>query len=137
MTITPERGSAFLVNSGPGEDQKHLYIVLTQKCEFCLHLAVPIQTVYPGEYYDQTCLLRPGDHPFITHLSCIAYHRSVIMRHCAIITEFKDFSYLIKEPVSGELLEKICNGVSESKRTSKRIRTYFSMNSAGYINQTK
>jgi hypothetical protein len=128
MTITPGRGLTFLVPSGPGEDQKHLHILLTDICPAGYLLAVPIQTVYAGEYYDSTCLLREGDHPFITHLSWVAYHKSVLLSSSRLIEQFTNFSYIIKDAATAELLGRVGSGLMVSKRATKKIRTYFSTN---------
>src|SRR5580698_1532336 len=104
MTPPPRRGMTFLVPSGPGEDQKHLYVVLTDACSNGNHLAVPIQSVYPGEYHDSTCLLKEGDHPFVTHLSWVAYHRAEFLSHDLLIRQFEDFAYILKAPISEDVL---------------------------------
>jgi uncharacterized phage-associated protein len=125
MTIIPERGMAILVPSGPGEDQKHLHVILSPVCVSGCHLVVPIQTVYPGEYYDQTCLLHEGDHPFITHLSWVAYRHSHALLHSGMIKEFANFTYIVKDPVGKDLLDRICGGLFISPRASKKIQKYF------------
>lgn len=128
MTYLPCRGRTFLVASGPGPDQKHLFVLLTEKCPSDCHLAVCIQSVCPGEYYDETCLLREGDHSFISHLSWVAYHRAVILSHPHIIEAVSSFSYLIKEDATDDVLIRIGSGLLLSKRATRKIKTYYAAN---------
>lgn len=130
MTITPCRGMTFLVPSGPGEDQRHLHILLTDKCVAGRHLAIPVRTVYPGEYYDPTCLLREGDHQFITHITWVSYHQAFFPSSLSLLQQFENFTYIIKASASEELLNRVSAGIFSSKRASKKIRAYFLVNAA-------
>jgi len=130
MTTLPGRGYTFLMPSGPGEDQKHLYILLTDKCPNNLHLAVSIQSVYPGEYYDPACVFAGGEHPFVTHLSWVAYHRAALLSHSKIAAMVENFEYRLKSPASEQMLRRIEAGLFVSKRASKKIRLYYQENKA-------
>ena len=77
-------------------------------------LLVAFTTLEP--YKDDTCLIEAGEHPRISHQSCIAY-------------DFFDYplfelSCLLKfqkcEPVSSELLKRILEGADTTKRINTR-----------------
>lgn len=128
MIPAPCKGRCFLVPSGPKEDGKHLYVIITNKCEHDCYLLVSISSVEPGEYYDPACLLRGGEHPFISHLSFVAYSKAMIMPHDDIVRDINAFTFLIKTDASEEFLAKICEGTAVSKRFSPKVRRYFQAN---------
>ena len=125
MSYIPSKGKCFLIPSGPQEDGKHLFVIITNKCPADCHLLLSISSVEPGEYYDPACLLRPGDHPFVKHLSFVMYSKAVIISHDDITKQVHDFAFLIKDDASDELVEKIRAGIPVSKRSTKKIKAYF------------
>lgn len=125
MTYFPVKPKCLLVPSGPQVDGKHLYVILTNKCPKNCHLAVSIQTVYPGEYSDPACYLQGGEHRFITHRSFVAYSRLRIWEHDAIIARVTDFTYIQHDDASPDLLQKIYDGIALSKRAAPRYKAYF------------
>lgn len=95
----PVKRATFLYPSGPDGDpnRKHLCILLTDPVGPAKQvLTVSVMTLRENKKYDQTCILKPGDHEFIRHDSLVAYAT------CRI-----DFaSRLIQGVVSGEFVEK-------------------------------
>jgi hypothetical protein len=126
MSYVPAKGKCFLIPSGPREDGKHLFVIITNKCPADCHLLLSISSVEPGEYYDPACLLHPGDHPFVKHLSSVMYSKAVVLSHDDIIKQVRDFAFLIKEDASDAFVEKIRAGIAVSKRSTKKIKAYFS-----------
>ena len=126
MSYVPTKGKCFLIPSGPHEDGKHLFVIISNKCPADCHLLMSITSVEPGEYYDPACLLRAGDHPFIKHLSFVMYSKAVIIPHDDIVKQVRDFGFLIKEDATNEFVEKIRAGIAASKRVAKKIKAYFS-----------
>ncbi len=60
-------GYTLLIPSGPSPNF-HLFIVLTNPIAFkgFEHvLLVNVSTIHPGIFYDKSCTLHTGDHPFI------------------------------------------------------------------------
>lgn len=125
MSYIPTKGKSFLIPSGPQEDGKHLFVIVTNRCPADCYLLLSISSVEAGEYHDSACRLRPGDHSFIQHLSYVMYSKAVILPHDEIVKRVGDFTFLIKDDGNDEFVEKIRNGIEVSKRTSKKIRTYF------------
>jgi hypothetical protein len=71
-------GDTFLADLGL---DKHLHIVLSHPFqENCLIVVAMIST-YDEDYKNTACILRPSDgHPFIKHLSYVAYNTARIIR---------------------------------------------------------
>ena len=133
MTYEPIKGHSFLIPSGPAEDGKHLYVLLTDRCAQGTHLAISITSLDTSKYYDPTCILKQGEHPFIKHSIWVAYHKSEIFTSESIVAEVARFTYMMKEPASSELVEKMAAGISKSKRATPKIRAYYATNQS---NQT-
>jgi hypothetical protein len=65
---------------------------------------------------EKVCLLDVGDHPFIKHRTCIAYDFARMAPLNVLIT-LRDQGHLsMGEPVSADLLERIRQGISLSRR---------------------
>jgi hypothetical protein len=65
---------------------------------------------------EKVCLLDVGDHPFITHRTCIAYDFAKVAPLKALVA-LRDQGHLsMNQPVSTELLERIRQGNSLSRR---------------------
>ena len=128
MTYQPIKSSCLLVPSGPATDGKHLHVIVTNRCSNNCHLVTSIQTVYPGEYSDPACVLQAGAHPFVTHLSWVAYHRCGIWDHNKIIDQVDNFAYLIKPLASSVMVESIIEGFAVSRRATPIIKRYLAAN---------
>ena len=117
-------GTTLLIPSGP-EEKSHLYFVLTDKCVEENHLLVSISTVPQRGFYDPTCVLEPGDHPFVLHQSFVFY-RSPQVYSASKIARFVKLKYFqVKEDASPELIQKICAGIPASNFTPKFHQRYF------------
>jgi hypothetical protein len=65
---------------------------------------------------EKVCLLNVGDHPFIKHKTCIAYEFAKVAPLKTLI-DLRDQGLLVmSQPISVELLERIRQGVSLSRR---------------------
>jgi hypothetical protein len=59
--------------SAPGVDEnRHLWIVLSDAATYPAEVITVFLTTRKAKR-DQTCILAPGDHPFIIHESIVAY----------------------------------------------------------------
>jgi hypothetical protein len=54
------------------------------------------------------------------------YSKAVVLSHDDIIKQVRDFAFLIKEDASDAFVEKIRAGIAVSKRSTKKIKAYFS-----------
>ena len=87
MTVfQPVRRATLLIPTGPVHDldRKHLFIILTDSIADPLNggkdsvLLTSLSTLDTALPYDPTCILHPGDHPFVTRDSYVKYYSSRI-----------------------------------------------------------
>lgn len=121
-------GSTFLVPSGP--QGYHLFVLILGPINLPnygnrLQVAmVSATSVREGVPYDPSCLLHPGEHPFIQHPSYIAY------RHLRI-DPFEHINSMVgsvwkpHEPFSPALLQRVLKGVCESRMTPREFKLIF------------
>jgi hypothetical protein len=122
MGYLPCKKNTLLIPSG---DKNHLFVILTDKCQEGSHLLVNFSTIRPESFHDSTCVVLPGEHPFIKQPSYIEYRRAEIVNARHII-KCTDSSYFVPNTTTEEaLFNRICDGVSASEHTPKRIKTYF------------
>ncbi len=65
---------------------------------------------------EKVCLLDVGDHPFIKHRTCIAYDFAKVAPLKALLALRDQGLLSMGQPVSEELLERIRQGISLSRR---------------------
>lgn len=124
----PNRKATLLVPSGPlhDPDRKHLFIVISGPVnDEQLVLLVSISSVKPNLWNDQSCLLFPGDHPFIKRDSFVDYSSSRIEPAEKLAKAVDQGIFVPREPVSQDLFDRICAGVLASRRTPKDIKRFF------------
>lgn len=127
MAFRPGKKQTLLIPSGPpnNPDQLHLHVILTDQCEDALHLVVSVATVKAGQFHDKTCILKPGEHPFIKNETYVEYRRVAQHRSNHISKCVDGWLYKPHEQVSDELFARICAGVEISEFTSNGMKKYF------------
>jgi hypothetical protein len=64
---------------------------------------------------ENVCVILPGEHPFITHQTCV-YYRDIKEASLITLLRLRDAGRLrLTDPVSAELLRRIREGISLSK----------------------
>ena len=124
----PNRKASILVPSGPAHDpdRKHLFIVLSDPVtDEKVVLLVSISSVKPDRWNDDSCLLYPGDHPFIKKNSFVDYSSARIEPGDKLLRGVKAGKLIPQDPVSDDVFERICAGVMASKRTPRNIKQFF------------
>jgi hypothetical protein len=58
-------------------------------------------------YHDQACVVEPGEHPFVTHSTCVNYPGATIVADSTLETLKGDGRLRIKAPLSQVLLGRI------------------------------
>lgn len=102
-------GDTFLV----AHPYKHLHVVCSDPAaDTSKVLLLSITTFRPKE--DESCILVKGDHPFITHKSCIRYKDARVASVAQIRTLLNGGQMTRREPVSAELLARIREGAEKS-----------------------
>jgi hypothetical protein len=65
---------------------------------------------------ENVCLLDVGDHPFIKHKTCIAYEFAKVAPLKTLVELRTQGLLVMSQPISVELLDRIRQGVSLSRR---------------------
>ena len=124
----PHKLDTFLIPSiSPSSSGKlHLHVAITDPIDSGNRipqiLLVSISSISPGKSgHDQTCILKPADHPFITCDSYVVYRK-------AIIVELRDMERGIengiikpKERADAEVVDRIIKGIEKSPATKSHI----------------
>jgi hypothetical protein len=109
-----QKGDTFLIPSPQEDECAHLHVVISDpEKEPDGVVLVPITTW--ESYKDESCLLQPGDHPFIKHASCVQYRDARIVPAARLARAIAGGQIRSREPVSSELLARILAGAGESR----------------------
>ena len=93
----------------------HLWVIVSDPAVDAERVLFVSMTTYDVTK-EKVCLLDVGDHPFVKHRTCIAYDFAKVAPVHALIT-LRDQGHLsMGQPVSDELLERIRQGISLSRR---------------------
>jgi hypothetical protein len=104
-------GEAFVLKDRGVDD--HLWVVLSDPAKDPEHvLIVSLTTLAPHK--EQLCLVQGGDHPWVRHLSCVAYDFAKIVRDADLNQLKHTGRFDMQPPVSAALLERIRAGVANS-----------------------
>ena len=113
------------------KNDRHLFIVVldtynTGSTVICPCVMVTSWKDNP-KFDDPACILDVGDHEFIKHKSYIAYREVVLfekdyIEHCLECGEAKT-----KEPVTGEMMERILKSAVNSRKIRKSNLKYFQL----------
>ena len=134
------RRATLLIPSGPAHDldRKHLFIILTDPIADPFnsgkdsHLLTSLSTLDESLPHDPTCILRAGDHPFVTRDSYVSYRDSRIVETTKIIKGVETGVFVAKDLMEISIVESICIGLG-SQQTPEKIKRFYRM----YIAQQK
>lgn len=85
-------------------------------------IAVNISSVRDEIEYDETCILRAGDHPFIKHDSYVRYKDAVVMKVDRILNAIESNEITVLNDISDEVFERVFSGFEQSKFTNTKIK---------------
>lgn len=129
MSFKPQCRSTLLIPSG---DTDHLFVLLTDPVEVRTGkgrevLLVNLSSVKSAKNVDSSCILHPGDHPFITHKSFIRYGRGFprIEKERNIIQKVQMRVWHPREDFTPEVFSRICSGLESSPKTRPKIRRFY------------
>jgi hypothetical protein len=114
-------GDTFLTGDEQ-DDTLHLWIILTPPSE---GEVVTVSVTTKRRRSETLVQLHPGDHPFIVHDSVIAYSYARIRTVEEIEVAVASGAAKLREPVSPELLRRVCNGLIDSDFTPNGIRHFY------------
>lgn len=89
---------------------------------------VSIASIHPEVFYDPTCIIQAGEHPFIQHTSYALYKFADTMHYRGIITHVTSSNYIPREDMEEGLLDRVRDGILVSKFTPRRIKSYYRIN---------
>ena len=119
-----KRGDTFLIPKNPKETE-HLWVVVTEVDEHSKK-AICVNVTTRRPYSDTTCVLMPGDHPFVQHESVInfsdAREMAIDLVEQALAKRIRTFVCEAHDPCSEILLQRIQRGLLDSKYTPKGIK---------------
>ena len=112
-------GECYLFEDGGGY---HLHIFLTD------YLGDPPQAIIVNitswrKNSDETCIIQPGEHPFIRKKSVVLYGKASIIKESNV--EYIKRQGKQQETISNELLYRMHAGLCKSKRTSKIVKEFY------------
>lgn len=116
-----------LVPSGPGS-KSHVFIIALGPSRLDGYgsdeqvVLVSFASVHPQTNYDTACVVRAGEHPFITHDSYV-YYRDPRVESVVHVNEMVERGvWTPHEPCPPDLLRRIINGFQISKRVPRYLR---------------
>lgn len=129
MAYLPAKGDALMMPSGPVD---HLYVILTDAfigSGYQTHLLANFSSIKASIYYDPACVVSPGEHPFLTLDSYVAYEYARIEMVSDLARRVDSGTYqLHPDSISSRLLDKMRNGVLVSRHISRGCRGYYEKN---------
>lgn len=106
-----------LVASGPANDpdRKHLFVLLTHGLgEEEEVLMLSLSTLNPSIRCDDSCVIEPGEHPFVSRRSYVRYDKPRLVRKAAILRAVETGVFFPHQSVSDALYARICEGLLRS-----------------------
>lgn len=129
MTLfIPAKRATVLIPSGPDHDpdRMHLFILLTDPVtEEQLVLFVSISSVREDGWHDSTCILCPGDHPFVVRDSWVDYRTAQIEPAQKILNGVNQGLFVPKGTVEHEVFLRVCEGLMYSDHVKPRVRQFY------------
>lgn len=112
--------------SGPA---KHLHIVMNDPVfyperGFSGVLLVNVSSIKPDKWFDDTCVLEPGEHPFIRWRSFVMYSQAVIANSDEISQGVAIGEFATRDPVDEHIYERVSEGFELSKHVKPKIKRF-------------
>jgi hypothetical protein len=135
----PFKRATLLIPSGPIDEpeRKHLFVLLTDPIDVSVltgagkHvLLVNIASVPNGLPFDSTCILKPGEHPFIKHESYVYYAKARIEPAEALLRGVKSGQLVPHHIMDEAIVERICSGLQKSPHTAKKFLEFYALSKA-------
>jgi hypothetical protein len=127
------KGNAFLSEEEPTSKgpTRHLNVIITEPTENMTYLVVPVTTYYedsnsrpiPGQ--DDSCILKPGCHPFIKHKSYVQYRNAKQMGALEIVIGIQKGSIIRKEDMDPTVVQDMQRGAEESRWLPAELTPFF------------
>lgn len=83
-------------------------------------LAVNVSSVKEGLPYDNSCVLKAGDHPLIKHESYVYYKEAVVYKVDLLRQRIEEGEVVIQEDVTEKVFERIIDGFRTSEFVNRQ-----------------
>lgn len=128
----PLRRATLLIPSGPEGDlsKKHLFVLLTDPCPEVdggekSVLLVSLSTVRDKIPHDGSCLLHPGDHPFVKTISYVVYQRARIETANKLLEGVKQGLLVPQDSIDPGVFARICRGLEKSRLSPPKFLNFY------------
>jgi molybdopterin-guanine dinucleotide biosynthesis protein A len=112
----PEAGDTFILTHQQTRGTPHLWVLLWGPAGAAdAFLAVYLTTF--RQHSDRTCILVPGDHPFIRRETAVAYNETIRITGERLAHALQNGSASPRQPVTAAVLEAIRKGFFISEGT--------------------
>lgn len=101
--------------------ENHLWIVVSNEVTGG-KIAVANVTSYRGSSSDSTCLIHPGEHPFVRHVTCVVYRPAYLADIDPLRRASEQRTLQRHTPLSGELLLRVQQGALSSRFTIGAVK---------------
>jgi hypothetical protein len=88
----------------------HLWAVVSDPKIDPLHVVIINMTTDRG--IDRSCILSPGDHPFVAHPTCMSYSMARIVTNAELERHVSSNAIRLQERLSADVLERIRQGAA-------------------------
>lgn len=116
-----------LVASGPADDpeRKHLFVVLTHGLgEREEVLLVSLSSWNDAIPCDASCIVQPGEHPFVKRRSFARYDLPRRVPKASLLLAVEQGVFVPREPVSDVLYQRICKGLLASPLAAPATKSF-------------
>jgi len=124
MNFSPYKRGTLLIPSGPKQDGLHLFVVMTDACENNHHLLLSVSTIRAGAFYDDACLLAPGDHEFIKAASYVVYRLPEKRSAETLVKCVKGWLFHPREDIAQNVFDRMYDGLWRSRFTPPWVLKY-------------
>lgn len=117
-----------MIPCGSEAGQKHLFALLFSPVvvdgygQSPMVLLANVTSVKNGVAGDDSCLLSPGEHPFITNDSFVDYRMARFEKADFITSKVKNGEFAEKDPCTPELIHKIIKGACNSRKIPREYK---------------
>lgn len=115
------RGSTLLISgTHQNPDIHHLCLILSEPPDHEPRQVLYVPVITARRKCDMTCVLDVGDHDFIVHKSCVHYARADVRT-----VEQLAMRGSLKEPLTDDVLERVCDGIFASPHSRPWVRKFY------------
>mgnify|MGYP003722258593 CR=1 FL=1 len=127
MPKAPYKRGTILLISGPCN---HLFII----CNDPIYdaglrknsvLAVNISSIKEDLPHDTTCIISPGDHPYVAHRSYVVYSKAEILCSTKLEQSIVLGEIETREDVDDQLFNRVLSGFGTSRSVPYKIKRFY------------